>query len=88
MQLAKGNLWGGRGENKGSPVTPGFQNIRQAGESVSVILILENGIIGYGDCTAVQYSGTGGRDPLFLSEKYIPFLIENVKPALLGMDIS
>ena len=49
----------------GKPVTEGFTSVRQAGESISVMIILEDGQIAYGDCAAVQYSGAGGRDPLF-----------------------
>jgi len=60
----------------GEPVTKGFTAVRQAGESVSVMLVLENGDIAIGDCCAVQYSGAAGRDPLFLADKYLP-LIEN-----------
>ena len=73
---------------KGNPVTDGFQAIRVGGEAISVILILEDGQIAVGDCAAVQYSGAGGRDPLFLAETYIPFLNKNIKPLLEGMDIS
>ena len=54
----------------GTPVTPGFKSIRQAGESISVMLVLEDGQIAWGDCAAVQYSGAGGRDPLFLAEDF------------------
>ena len=43
----------------GAPVTEGFTSVRQAGESISVMLILEDGQIAYGDCAAVQYSGAG-----------------------------
>ena len=39
----------------GDPVTPGFTSVRQAGECVSVQLILENGAVAVGDCAAVQY---------------------------------
>ena len=49
----------------GAPVTPGFETIRQPGECISVLLQLENGQWAEGDCAAVQYSGAGGRDPLF-----------------------
>lgn len=49
----------------GQPVTEGFSAVRQAGEAISVMLILEDGQVAYGDCAAVQYSGAGGRDPLF-----------------------
>lgn len=73
---------------KGEPITEGFKSIRIAGESISVMLIMENGQIAYGDCAAVQYSGAGGRDPLFLAEIYIPFLNEHIKPYLVGRNIS
>ena len=53
---------------EGKPVTDGFTAVRQAGESISVMFVLENGAIAYGDCAAVQYSGAGGRDPLFLAK--------------------
>ena len=66
----------------GDPVTPGFTSVRQAGECVSVQLILENGAVAVGDCAAVQYSGAGGRDPLFLAENFIPFLNDHIKPFL------
>lgn len=72
----------------GEPVTPGFTRIRQAGQSISVILMLEDGQIAVGDCAAVQYSGAAGRDPLFLASEYIPFLEKHVKPALEGLEIT
>ena len=72
----------------GDPVTPGFTSVRQAGECVSVQLILENGAVAVGDCAAVQYSGAGGRDPLFLAENFIPFLNDHIKPLLEGRDVD
>lgn len=72
----------------GKPVTEGFQAIRQNGECVSVMLILENGQIAEGDCAAVQYSGAGGRDPLFLADAYIPFLEKHIKPLLEGQELG
>ncbi len=68
----------------GEPRTEGFHAVRQAGESISVMLILENGQTALGDCAAVQYSGAGGRDPLFLAAHYIPILEEKLKPLLIG----
>ena len=58
----------------GEAVTPGFTSIRQAGESISVQIQLEDGEWAFGDCAAVQYSGAGGRDPLFLAADYIPLI--------------
>ncbi len=72
----------------GEPVTEGFSSIRQAGEAISIQLILEDGTVGYGDCAAVQYSGAGGRDPLFLAKDFIPFIEEKIKPMLIGEDVS
>ena len=72
----------------GAPVTPGFRRIRVAGESVSVILVLDDGQAAVGDCAAVQYSGAGGRDPLFLASEYLPFLERHVRPVLEGAEIG
>ena len=72
----------------GTPVTDGFRAIRQAGESISVLLILEDGQMAYGDCAAVQYSGAGGRDPLFLAEDFIPVIEQHIKPQLVGKEAN
>ena len=70
----------------GEPMTPGFRSIRQAGESISVMLVLEDGQIAYGDCAAVDNSGAGGRDPLFLAEDFIPVIETYIKPMLVGRE--
>ena len=72
----------------GDPVTDKFTAIRQKGEAVSIMIILEDGQIGFGDATAVQYSGAGGRDPLFLSEDGIHTINQDIKPILIGRDVT
>ena len=72
----------------GQTVTEGFRSIRQAGESISVMIILEDGQVAYGDCAAVQYSGAGGRDPLFLAEDFIPVIEKYIKPTLVGKEAA
>ena len=72
----------------GAPVTDGFRSVRQAGESISVMLILEDGQIAWGDCAAVQYSGAGGRDPLFLAQDFIPVIEQYIKPQLVGKEAN
>ena len=72
----------------GEPVTKGFTSIRQPGESISVMLVLEDGQWSLGDCAAVQYSGAGGRDPLFLADEFIPVIEKDIKPWLIGRDVS
>jgi methylaspartate ammonia-lyase len=73
---------------RGEPSTTGFQQIRQAGECVSIMLVLEDGQVALGDCAAVQYSGAGGRDPLFLAETYLPFLQQEIAPRLKGRTLN
>jgi methylaspartate ammonia-lyase len=72
----------------GEPQLDGFTAIRQAGESISVLLILEDGQIAHGDCAAVQYSGAGGRDPLFLAKDFIPVIENEIKPLLVGRELT
>lgn len=72
----------------GRPQTPGFEAIRQRGESISVILLLEDGQTCFGDCAAVQYSGAGGRDPLFLADEFIPIIKQEVVPKLVGYNLT
>ena len=72
----------------GETVTPGFETIRQSGESISVQLILEDGQVAFGDCAAVQYSGAGGRDPLFLAKDFIPVIEKEIAPKLIGRDLN
>ncbi len=72
----------------GTPATEGFSAVRQAGESVSVMFVLEDGQIAYGDCAAVQYSGAGGRDPLFLAKDFIPIIEREIAPLFKGKEIT
>ena len=71
---------------QGEAVTPGFRRIREAGECVSILLVLDGGAVAVGDCAAVQYSGAGGRDPVFKADAYIPVLEKEVRPRLEGLE--
>ncbi len=72
----------------GNVMTPGFTSVRQMGESISILFVLENGAIAHGDCAAVQYSGAGGRDPLFLAENFIPIIEKEIRPMYEGKEIG
>lgn len=72
----------------GEPMMPGFTSVRQTGESISVLFVLEDGQVAHGDCAAVQYSGAGGRDPLFLAEQFIPIIEQEIAPLYEGREIT
>lgn len=68
----------------GQPVTPGFSRIREPGEAVSVMLVLDDGQIALGDCAEVQYSAAGGRAPAFSSTDAVAVIRDKVAPLLTG----
>lgn len=72
----------------GEAITDKFTQIRQKGEAVSIMLVLEDGQVALGDAAAVQYSGAGGRDSLFLSEDGIETIETHIKPYLIGKDVT
>lgn len=42
----------------------------------------------HGDCAAVQYSGAGGRDPLFLAKDFIPVIEKEIAPRYESLEIT
>jgi methylaspartate ammonia-lyase len=73
---------------EGPPTTPGFRTIREAGVAVSIMLLLEDGRVAYGDCAEVQYAGVGGRAPLIDPGALIAEIGQALQPELLGRDIT
>ncbi len=72
----------------GDPVTPGFAAVREAGEALSVLLVLQDGQVAQGDCAAVQYSGVGGREPLFRAAAGAEVIGQHVAPLLLDASVD
>ena len=72
----------------GDPLTQGFTSIRQSGQSLSVMIILDSGEVALGDCAVVQYSGVGGRDSLFNSAQAKCVIDSFVTPLLVGRAIT
>lgn len=72
----------------GEPVTAGFRAIRQAGEALSVMVVLDDGSVEFGDCAAVQYSGAGGREPAFDAVTAREQVLRDVAPALIGVPVT
>src|SRR5688572_30411909 len=72
----------------GSPQTPGFTDIRMPAEVLSTGLILSDASVVWGDMMGVQYSGAGGRDPLFSAATAERFVRAHLMPRLTGLDVS
>lgn len=72
----------------GAPVTPGFRHIVQPGAVVSVMLVLEDDQVAFGDGMDVIFSGAAGRDVLFRPQEHRAFLTETLPAWLTGRDVS
>ncbi|WP_254862854.1 methylaspartate ammonia-lyase [Halovivax gelatinilyticus] len=73
---------------RGEPVTPGFDRIRQPGTSLVVTIECSDGTSLRGDCVTVQYSGAGGRDPVFDPTAQRSTVEDELGPRLLGRDLE
>lgn len=72
----------------GAPVTPGFATIRQPGEALSVMLILDDGQVACGDCASVQYPGVAGRAEPFRAVTARTTINRIVRPVLIGASVD
>ncbi|MER9708425.1 methylaspartate ammonia-lyase [Mesorhizobium sp. M0204] len=72
----------------GQPVTPGFTSVRVPASSLSIGLVIIDDTVVWGDMMGVQYSGAGGRDPLFESAQISGLTLRAVAPRLLDVDVS
>ncbi|SIT56100.1 Methylaspartate ammonia-lyase [Mesorhizobium prunaredense] len=72
----------------GAPATPGFKSIRVPACSLGVGLVLADDTVVWGDMMNVQYSGAGGRDPLFDTKQITDLTSRVVVPQLLDVDAS
>ncbi|MER9826324.1 methylaspartate ammonia-lyase [Mesorhizobium sp. M0115] len=70
----------------GAPTTPGFKSIRIPASSVSVGFVLTDETVVWGDMMNVQYSGAGGRDPLFDTNQISDLTSSVVVSRLLDVD--
>src|SRR6185369_1203608 len=73
---------------EGQPLTPGYTHVVQAGAIISIMLVLDDGSVAVGECADVIFSGLAGRDPLFVPAKHLPLLESEVRPWLVGRDVS
>ncbi len=68
------------------PVTPGFDQVIQPGEVLSVMLLLEDGQVAFGDCLDVIFTGAAGRDPLFKAAAHRGLVEGPIRDLLIGRD--
>ena len=73
---------------EGAPMSPGFTRIIEPATVISVMLVLEDGQIAFGDCADVILAGVAGRDPAFNATGHVEYLRSDVAHALRGRDVS
>ena len=73
---------------RGKPLSPGFTRIIEPATIISVMLVLEDGQIAFGDCADVILAGVAGRDPAFNARGHIDYVRGEVADALRGRDVS
>jgi len=73
---------------EGEPITPGFKSIIQPGTALSIMLILDDGQVAFGDCVDVIFTGAAGRDPLFDATEQSKRFATDVRERLIGRDVG
>jgi len=73
---------------EGAPMSPGFTRIIEPATIISLMLVLEDGQVAFGDCADVILAGVAGRDPAFNARGHIEYLRKDVAQALRGRDVS
>jgi methylaspartate ammonia-lyase len=72
----------------GEPMSPGFTRIIEPATIISIMLVLEDGQVAFGDCADVILAGVAGRDPAFNARHHIDYVRSEVAAALRGRDVS
>jgi methylaspartate ammonia-lyase len=70
------------------PLTPGFQAITQPGEALSVMFLLTDHQVAYGDCLDVIFAGAAGRDRIFKAAEHQGWVEGEVAAFLRGKPIG
>jgi len=72
----------------GTPIAPGFTRIVEPATIISVMLVLDDGQIAFGDCADVILAGVAGRDPAFNARDHIDFLRGEIADVLRGREVG
>jgi len=62
--------------------------VREPAQSVSVMLVLDDGYVAPGDCASVQYSGVGGREPRLHAAALARQIERELGPRLCGIPVA
>jgi methylaspartate ammonia-lyase len=73
---------------EGAPMSPGFTRIIEPATIISVMFVLDDGQIAFGDCADVILAGVAGRDPAFNAKDHIDYVRGEVADALRHRDVS
>jgi methylaspartate ammonia-lyase len=73
---------------EGTPLSPGFTRIIEPATIISVMLVLEDGQVAFGDCADVILAGVAGRDPAFNAKDHMDYVRTEVADALRGRDVT
>ena len=73
---------------RGPSVTPGFHAVVQPGEALSVMLILSDQQVAFGDCIDVGLAGVLGRDPIFKAAEHQKIIENQIAGYLQGKPIN
>jgi methylaspartate ammonia-lyase len=72
----------------GRPLTPGFSLVRTPAPVLEIGLVLENGLVSWGDMMTVQYAGAAGRDPVLDPVALQARLEAELVPTLIHLDLG
>lgn len=72
----------------GKPMTEGFTALKQPGQSISIMMILDDGQVAWGDCTDVIFTASAGRDPLFKAEDHLAIIENELTSLLVGKELE
>jgi methylaspartate ammonia-lyase len=72
----------------GPPVLPGYRKIVEPGTTISVMLLLEDGQVAFGDCADVILAGAAGRDRVFNAAEHLPVLEGEIRQRLASLDVG
>lgn len=72
----------------GAPLTPGFIEVREPAEAVSVLVQLTDGTVVVGDCATVQYAGVAGRERRLQAQELAAAIESRVAPGLRGLPVA